>query len=223
MAGQQEVKLHGMWRSPFSRRIETALKLKGIPYDYIHEDLPNKSPDLLKYNPIYKKVPVLVHNGKPIVESQIILEYIDETWPGYSILPQDRYERAMARFWAKFIDDKCLPAAMKATWGPEHEQDKALEEVQESLSFLEKAIEGKKFFGGESIGFVDIVGNVIAHWLVTMQEAAGKEMFTKEKHPCLYKWAQEYTSCTVIKDELPPRDILVDFFKARIQASKASK
>ena len=109
MAGQQEVKLHGMWRSPFSQRIETALKLKGIPYDYVHQDLLNKSPDLLKYNPIYKKVPVLVHNGKPIVESQVILEYIDETWPGgYSILPQDCYERVMARFWAKFIDDKVI-------------------------------------------------------------------------------------------------------------------
>lgn len=74
-----EVLLFGFWGSPFSRRIEMALKLKGIQYKYVEEDLRNKSPLLLKYNPIHKKIPILVHNGQPIVESQIILEYIDET------------------------------------------------------------------------------------------------------------------------------------------------
>jgi len=105
MAGEG-VKLYGVWGSPFSRRVEIALKLKGIPYDYAEEDLQNKSPDVLKYNPVHKKIPVLVHNGKPIAESHVILEYIDETWPGYAIMPEDPYDRAMARFWAKFIDDK---------------------------------------------------------------------------------------------------------------------
>ncbi|KAK3226773.1 hypothetical protein Dsin_006635 [Dipteronia sinensis] len=80
MEGKNQVKLHGVWVSSYSKRVELALSIKGIPYEYIEEDLSNKSHLLLQYNLIHKKIPVLVHNGKPLAESMIILEYIDETW-----------------------------------------------------------------------------------------------------------------------------------------------
>lgn len=99
-----EVKLFGMWAAPAVRRVEWALKLKGIEYEYIEEDLSNKSPSLLQYNPINRQVPVLLHNGKPLVESLVILEYIDETWKDNPILLKDPYERAMARIWALYSD-----------------------------------------------------------------------------------------------------------------------
>lgn len=105
---QEEVKLFRNWSSAYALRIVWALKIKGIEFHTVFEDLENKSPSLLHYNPVHKKVPVLVHNGKPICESLVVLEYIEETWKQNPLLPEDPLDKATARFWAKFNDDKVL-------------------------------------------------------------------------------------------------------------------
>lgn len=113
---EERVKLIGAWLSPFVRRVEWALKLKGIEYEYISENLLNKSPFLLGSNPVHQKVPVLIHRGKPISESLIIVEYIDEVWKHNPLLPTDPLERATARFWARFANDQVHTQAMTSSF-----------------------------------------------------------------------------------------------------------
>ncbi|MFS7943403.1 putative glutathione transferase [Helianthus anomalus] len=179
----EEVKLYGV---------------EGINYEFIQEDLDNKSPDLLKFNPVYKKVPVLLHNGNPISESLVIIEYIDDVWKGVPIMPND-----------------CHPALFKAIGS--HGEEQAIAEAHELLQFLENElnVKGSKFFGGDNINLVDICAGYIAHWVVAAEEALGIEVVTKDKFPKIAEWCGNYINCQVVKDGLPPRERLVAYYKGR--------
>ncbi|KAK7395194.1 hypothetical protein VNO78_15741 [Psophocarpus tetragonolobus] len=218
---EEEVTLLGVVGSPFLHRVQIALKLKGVEYKYLEDDLNNKSDLLLKYNPVYKMIPVLVHNERPISESRVIVEYIDDTWKHNPILPSDPYQRALARFWAKFIDDKCVAPAAKSisiVAIDEKEKEKAKEELFEGLKFLENELK-EKYFGGEEIGFVDIA----AVFIPIIQEIAGFQLFTSDNFPKLFKWSQDFHNHPVVNQIMPPKDQLFAYFKARAQSLAAKK
>ncbi|XP_024045163.1 glutathione transferase GST 23 [Citrus clementina] len=202
-----KVKLLGFWCSPFAFRVVWALKLKGVEFEYIEEDIFNKSTELLELNPVHKKVPVLVHDKRVIVESFVILEYIDETWPQDPLLPQDPYEKAMARFWAKFGDEKLLESAYKAMWSKGEEKQKAMKEAVESLEKIEEVLRGKNFMGGNSIGYLDLAIGWIGYWIPVWEEAGGSmRILDSQKFPAIAEWSTKFQKHPVIKENLPPRD-----------------
>ena len=55
-------------------------------------------------------MPTLVHDGRVITESTVVMEYLDETFPTPPLMSSEAYSRALARLWMKKIDD-CLHGA----------------------------------------------------------------------------------------------------------------
>ncbi|KAJ4830465.1 hypothetical protein Tsubulata_025389, partial [Turnera subulata] len=215
-----EVKLLGKSPSPFVYRVIWALKIKGIPYEFVYEDPTIKSPVLLKYNPVHKKIPVLVHGEKPVCESMIIVEYINDVWPQNPLLPNDPHERALARFWAKFADDKG-----PSVWKMFRSTGEALEQAKkESLEMLQTVedhgLGDKKFFGGDQIGIADIAFGAIFHWLTTFVEEGilGAKLLEAHKFPRLYSWLENFRQVPVIRENLPDRDEANAFYNARREA-----
>ncbi|KAL6641351.1 hypothetical protein ACP70R_019532 [Stipagrostis hirtigluma subsp. patula] len=219
-----ELKLLGTGASLFVLRVKLALSFKGLSYEFVEEkDLHNnKSELLLKSNPVHKKVPVLIHNGKPVCESMIIVQYIDEAFAGTgsSFLPSDPYERAVARFWATYIDEKLFSSWMMVFRGKtDGEKAEGKKQTFAVVTTLEGALrdcgKGKPFFGGDSVGYVDIALGGFAAWIHAIEKLYDQKLFDAAKTPLLAAWLEHFGELDAAKAVMPDVDKLVEFAKMR--------
>ena len=96
-----------------SNRAVVTLAEKGITDWTAHKVvLVNRDqfkPEYLKLNP-QGVVPTLVHNGKPIRESSLICDYIDDLLPEPALKPSDPVERSHMKEWVKLFDERGFEA-----------------------------------------------------------------------------------------------------------------
>nr|XP_043615982.1 glutathione transferase GST 23-like [Erigeron canadensis] len=200
-----------------------ALNLKGVEYEYVEEDISNKSAMLLQYNPVYKKVPILLHDGKPIVESLMIVEYIDEIWETHPLLPKDPFERAKSRFWAKYVDDQCLGMIKQLLRSTQETKENDSKEARQILKTLESSLDPNKPFSGvKSLGFIDIAFAWLGIWAQVLEKLHNIKLLDEENTPLLNKHFRDILDVPVIKDCIPPLEQLFAHTKFLIERNVAA-
>jgi len=207
-----EVVLLDLWASMFGMRVRIALAEKGIKYEYKEEDLKNKSPLLLQMNPIHKKIPVLIHNGKPVCESLIIVQYIDEVWKDKSpLLPSHPYQRAQARFWADFVDKKVYDVSRKLWTTKGEEKEAAKKEFFETYKILEGELGDKPYFGGETFGYVDLALVTFYSWFYVVETFG--EFSIEAECPKIIAWAKRCLQKETVAKTLPDQKKVYEFIR----------
>ncbi|KAH9293309.1 hypothetical protein KI387_041487 [Taxus chinensis] len=212
-----EVKVLSFWPSPFGMRVQIGLEEKGVKYEFQEENITvNKSDLLLRMNPVHKKIPVLIHNGKPICESLIILQYIDEAWPASKqFLPSEPYDRALSLFWADFVDKKIFGPGFRIMRSKGDALEEAKRDLLENLEYLEGALKemskGGPYFGGEEFGFLDIAFVAFMPWFHTYETIGNFKVPFETRFPLLYAWDKKCMERESVKKILPTPERVLEF------------
>ncbi|KAI0805707.1 glutathione S-transferase [Xylaria sp. FL0064] len=184
-AAPHGLKLYGGWFCPFVQRAWIVLHEKEIPHQYVEINPYQKAPEFLALNP-RGLVPTLAvpaseegkaRDQKPLYESTIICEYLDEAYDGPPLLPRgdqngggdkaDAYARARCRLWIDHIGNKIVPAFYRLL---QHtpEKDYSIESARENLfthikTFVKEMEDSGAgpWFLGDTFSLVDVM---LAPW-----------------------------------------------------------
>lgn len=147
--------------SPYSWRVWLALEFKGIAYELkvlSFQAGDTKKPAFVAINPRHQ-VPTVVDDGFALWESMVILEYLDERFPGPKLYPGDARARAVVRRLAREAEEYLYKQGVDVVvdeffWKGEEPADlekvaKARETVREELAWFEAAMKGDYLMGAE--------------------------------------------------------------------------
>ena len=106
------LKLYNFPQSTCSQKVRLTLWEKGLefidrPVDSTKRE--HLSEWYLKLNP-NGVVPTMTHDGAVIIDSSVIMEYLDEVFPEHSLTPGDAVERAHMRKWLRYFEEVPTPA-----------------------------------------------------------------------------------------------------------------
>ncbi|GAB2681655.1 glutathione S-transferase [Aliiglaciecola sp. 3_MG-2023] len=156
------LKLYGFAVSNYFNMVKMAAALKQIDCEDVIT-YPNQTPEYLAISPT-GKVPALETNEGVLVETNVILEYLDENYPGIALYPKEPFQKARVKELVKMIELYMeLPARRchaEAFWGVPGE-DITKKEVKRALlngiQAISRAASFSPYIGGEQISAADIV------------------------------------------------------------------
>ena len=158
---------------PNPRVVKMFMPEKGIELPYVEVDLmqgENRKEPFLAKNPA-GQLPVLeLDDGSCLAEITAICEYLDEKFPGGSLIGTTPEERAETRMWTRRVDlNVCEPIAngFRYSEGLQLFQNRmrclpdaaaGLKAIaQDKLAWIDKLLEGKEFLAGKRMTLADIL------------------------------------------------------------------
>lgn len=202
--------------SPFAQKVKIALREKGLPFERRNAMDPAHAEDFARGNP-RREFPMLVDGAARIPDSTVILDYLDERFPGQPMLPGDPDVRAALRGLEELADTRleaviyCIAEVSAFPAGEDAAAAAVIAASRSELARLHDVLAGRlgdeAFFGGDTPGRADFsllpslnAGRVLrlgpedgplAGWLARMNARPAVAETVAEIKPCLADFRAE--------------------------------
>ena len=138
------LEIHGKRECPFAWRVRLVAREKGAPFEWVPYDVTSPDARARQHNP-ERRSPLLWDAGFTLSESIVIAGYIDETYPGRTLLPSAPRPRAQARLLLATLVPK-----LEALPAPADDEDEAVAKARAGHAALDAALsDAQPWLGGE--------------------------------------------------------------------------
>jgi glutathione S-transferase len=162
------ITLYDAPRCPYCARVRIVLAEKGAEVDVVEVDLENR-PEWIYGKNVTGRVPVVEEeDGRPLPESAVIMEFLEDRYPEPALLPADPADRALVRLLI-FRDKDFTDPYYAFRRGEEGAEEMLLSAIAQ----LNVALSERPYLGGADYGLADIA---YVPWLLRARDMLGVEI-----------------------------------------------
>jgi len=211
------VELYSWKYCPFAQRSRIALAAKGVEHELHEMDITKKPyPDWFMRLSPNGKVPTLVHDGRPLYESDVVSEYIDEVFDGPKLLPQDPYQRAISRLLIGYGSDNFVPILYRLLRNQDPARDAQLKErALATWRWLDKRLRefatSEDFLFGEPTLAEYSFGPFFQRWRITEYYRFFDVPDTSE-FARINAWRAAAENLDIVRDTAPDTDTMIKVY-----------
>jgi len=168
--------LYDAARCPYCARVRIVLAEKDVEHEVVEIDLSDRPAWLYEKNPV-GRVPVLEEDGRPLPESAVIMEFLEERYPEPALLPADPADRAAVRFLVFRDDDLTDPYYA-------FRRGEGFDGFDAALRKLDALLATQPYLAGAEYSLADIA---LVPWILRARDMLGVDF---EPYPALAAWVE---------------------------------
>lgn len=177
-------------RCPYAARVRIVLAEKGVEVDVVEINLSDR-PDWLYEKNSKGRVPVLEEDDRPLAESAVLMEFLEERYPEPALLPPDPADRAAVRLLIFRADELTDPY-----YALRRGEDGASEQFDAALGRLDALLGAQPYLSGAEYGLADIA---FVPWVLRARDVLGVEL---DGFPALGGWLRRLEQRPAIAAEV---------------------
>jgi len=221
-----DIELMGVPFSNYVRAVRMALEEKGAAYT-LTSCRPH-TPEIDAIHPL-GKIPCLRHGDFTLCESKAIATYVDRSFPGVKLFPDDAKAAALVEQWVSLENCTLNPVFQTYVGGyffprtADGEPDKialaaAAIPVEAQLKMLERVLTGKTYLAADVFSYADINLLTVLHYLRDLPES-GKVI---AESPALLAYLDTHSKrASYIATQPPPTSELLQITRAMVRDAMA--